>query len=94
MKDNIDHKDPANQMNPAVGEGGETHQRADKDGAVLTTQQGVAISDNQNSLKAGPRGPSLLEDFILREKLPILTMSVFQSVLCMHAVQGRMAILN
>ncbi|WP_338412146.1 catalase [Psychrobacter raelei] len=69
MKDNIDHKDPANQMNPAVGEGGETHQRADKDGAVLTTQQGVAISDNQNSLKAGPRGPSLLEDFILREKI-------------------------
>lgn len=35
----------------------------------LTTNQGVAIADNQNSLKAGPRGPVLLEDFILREKI-------------------------
>ncbi|MBL8541406.1 MAG: catalase [Betaproteobacteria bacterium] len=38
-------------------------------GEVLTTNQGVAISDNQNSLKAAPRGPTLLEDFILREKI-------------------------
>ena len=38
-------------------------------GPVLTTNQGVAISDNQNSLKAGLRGPVLLEDFILREKI-------------------------
>jgi catalase len=36
---------------------------------VLTTNQGVVLPDNHNSLKAGPRGPSLLEDFILREKL-------------------------
>jgi catalase len=35
----------------------------------LTTNQGVAIADNQNSLKAGLRGPTLLEDFILREKI-------------------------
>ncbi len=35
----------------------------------LTTNQGVRISDDQNSLKAGERGPSLLEDFILREKI-------------------------
>jgi catalase len=35
----------------------------------LTTNQGVRINDNQNSLKAGARGPSLLEDFILREKI-------------------------
>lgn len=35
----------------------------------LTTNHGVKISDNQNSLKAGERGPSLLEDFILREKI-------------------------
>ncbi|NBB23028.1 catalase [Runella sp. CRIBMP] len=35
----------------------------------LTTNQGVKINDNQNSLKAGARGPSLLEDFILREKI-------------------------
>ncbi|MCB8745489.1 catalase [Rhodoferax sp. U2-2l] len=38
-------------------------------GQVLTTNQGVAVADNQNSLKAGLRGPTLLEDFILREKL-------------------------
>ncbi|QDQ25567.1 catalase [Chitinimonas arctica] len=38
-------------------------------GEVLTTNQGLAISDNQNSLRAGARGPTLLEDFILREKI-------------------------
>ena len=43
--------------------------RVDSAGQVLTTNQGVAIADNQNSLKMGLRGPALLEDFILREKL-------------------------
>ncbi len=43
--------------------------RSDAAGQVLTTNQGVAIGDNQNSLKAGLRGPTLLEDFILREKI-------------------------
>jgi catalase len=43
--------------------------RVDSAGRVLTTNQGVAIADNQNSLKAGLRGPALLEDFVLREKL-------------------------
>ena len=38
-------------------------------GEFLTTNQGLKINDNQNSLKAGERGPSLLEDFILREKI-------------------------
>ncbi len=38
-------------------------------GQVLTTNQGVPIADNQNSLKAGVRGPALLKDFILREKI-------------------------
>jgi catalase len=37
--------------------------------AFLTTGQGVVIPDNHNSLRAGGRGPTLLEDFILREKL-------------------------
>jgi catalase len=36
---------------------------------MLTTNQGTRINDNQNSLKAGARGPSLLEDFILRAKI-------------------------
>ena len=35
-------------------------------GEFLTTNQGVRINDNQNSLKAGDRGPTLLEDFIRR----------------------------
>ncbi|HEV7914528.1 MAG TPA: catalase, partial [Albitalea sp.] len=43
--------------------------RADASGQVLTTNQGVPVADNQNSLKAGLRGPALLEDFILREKI-------------------------
>ena len=43
--------------------------RADAGGQVLTTNQGVPVADNQNSLKAGLRGPALLEDFILREKI-------------------------
>lgn len=43
--------------------------RADASGQRLTTNQGVPIADNQNSLKAGLRGPTLLEDFILREKV-------------------------
>ena len=43
--------------------------RVDNSGQALTTNQGVAIGDNQNSLKAGLRGPTLLEDFILREKI-------------------------
>ncbi len=43
--------------------------RVDSTSRVLTTNQGVPIADNQNSLKAGLRGPTLLEDFILREKI-------------------------
>jgi catalase len=43
--------------------------RVDSGGQALTTNQGVPIADNQNSLKAGLRGPTLLEDFILREKI-------------------------
>ena len=43
--------------------------RTDATGQPLTTNLGVALSDNQSSLKAGLRGPTLLEDFILREKI-------------------------
>lgn len=42
---------------------------ADSTGQRLTTNHGVKISDDQNSLKAGDRGATLLEDFILREKI-------------------------
>ncbi len=43
--------------------------RVDSGGQRLTTNLGVPVGDNQNSLKAGLRGPTLLEDFILREKI-------------------------
>jgi catalase len=43
--------------------------RVDSTDRVLTTNQGVPLADNQSSLKAGLRGPTLLEDFILREKI-------------------------
>jgi len=39
------------------------------DGQMLSTNQGLLINDNQNSLKSGERGATLLEDFILREKI-------------------------
>lgn len=52
-----------------LGNGGETHQSSDAHHPPLTTNHGVPISDNQNSLKAHPRGPVLLEDFVLREKI-------------------------
>ncbi len=41
----------------------------DGQGEYLTTNQGVRVNDDQNTLKAGERGPSLLEDFIFREKI-------------------------
>ena len=51
------------------GNGGETHQTTTSADQTLTTNQGLAISDNQNSLKSGARGPTLLEDLVLREKI-------------------------
>ncbi len=54
---------------PTFGHGGEVHQPAGGTHPDLTTNQGLAVADNQNSLKANPRGPALLEDFILREKI-------------------------
>jgi len=54
-------------QNPTVGPLDRV--RVDSTGRVLTTNQGVPVADNQNSLKAGLRGPTLLEDFILREKI-------------------------
>ncbi|KQN75667.1 catalase [Duganella sp. Leaf61] len=43
--------------------------RVDATGQRLTTNQGVPVADNQNSLKIGLRGPTAMEDFILREKI-------------------------
>jgi len=51
------------------GIGGELHQTAGGDIPTLTTQQGTPVSDDQNSLKAGQRGPTLVEDQHFREKI-------------------------
>jgi catalase len=62
------HK-PVLNVESAIGTGGETHQMASGEIPALTTQQGIPVADDQNSLKAGTRGPTLLEDFHLREKI-------------------------
>lgn len=70
-------KSPSRAGNQAVvhdqklvrGEGGELHQIAAGTVPVLTTAQGGPVSDDQNSLKIGARGPTVLEDFQFREKI-------------------------
>lgn len=67
-------KQKKNPVRPAdkafhAGTAGELHQTTGARDSTLTTNQGVAISDNQNSLRSGARGPTLLEDFVLREKI-------------------------
>jgi len=52
-----------------VGNGGELHQVADGNHPPLTTQTGAIVADDENSLKAGERGPTLLEDHYLLEKI-------------------------
>ncbi len=66
MKDKMksQNKDNQNQKNEQLDQ-----VRSDPTHQVLTTNQGVKIADNQNSLRAGIRGSTLLEDFILREKI-------------------------
>jgi len=66
---NVNKQRPSHKTTELTGKGGELHQTAGKDIPALTTQQGMPISDDQNTLKAGNRGPSLLEDMHFREKL-------------------------
>ena len=51
------------------GQGGELHQKAGDGYPVMTTAQGCPVHDDQNSLKAGVRGPTTLEDHVMREKI-------------------------
>ncbi|WOI36324.1 catalase [Alteromonas sp. CI.11.F.A3] len=51
------------------GKGGELHQTAGNGHPTMTTAQGCPVHDDQNSLKAGQRGPTVLEDHVLREKI-------------------------
>jgi catalase len=56
-------------ISEASGNGGELHQVSGGDVPLLTTQQGTPVSDDQNSLRIGSRGPTALEDFHFREKI-------------------------
>ncbi|TJV24802.1 MAG: catalase [Mesorhizobium sp.] len=56
-------------QNSARGNGGELHQIAGDDTPALTTALGTPVSDDQNTLRIGERGPSLIEDFHFREKI-------------------------
>jgi catalase len=56
-------------LEPQSLDGSLEGKRVNSDDQVLTTNQGVPVANNQDSLKAGLRGPTLLEDFILREKI-------------------------
>lgn len=58
------------------------------DGKPMTTNQGVPVSEDEHSLKAGVRGPTLMEDFHFREKMTHLTMSGFRRGSSMHADSG------
>jgi catalase len=51
------------------GNGGELHQTAEDGRDILTTAHGTPISDDQNTLKIGQLGPTLIEDFHFREKI-------------------------
>ena len=68
--------DPETELRTAAGYGSNNSKLNDlagnleeSAGELLTTNQGVRVNDNQNSLKAGNRGPTLMEDFIFREKI-------------------------
>ena len=60
---------PGTDVQANRGNAGEVHQLAGGDHPPLTTNQGVPIADNQNSLRPHARGATLLEDFIFREKM-------------------------
>lgn len=64
MQDKLQHNPDDNKKLAAL----EAH-KENASGEFLTSNQGLRINDDQNSLKAGERGPSLLEDFLLREKI-------------------------
>ncbi|MDQ8021397.1 MAG: catalase [Moraxellaceae bacterium] len=64
------HPHPGTPGADRTGNGGELHrQHGGGKETLLTTNQGIPVADNQNSLRVGSRGPTLLEDFILREKI-------------------------
>jgi catalase len=68
-KQKVEERSPTSNGEVQLGSGGERHQLAGGNHPLLTTNQGIPVSDNQNSLRANVKGPTLLEDFVLREKI-------------------------
>lgn len=65
-KKDLEHQTPQQENDKTASLAAHT---SDSTGEFMTTNHGVRINDDQNSLKAGERGSTLLEDFILREKI-------------------------
>ncbi len=59
----------AREEQEVIGVGGELHQTAGDTHPPMTTQTGAVVADDENSLKAGERGPTVLEDSVLLEKI-------------------------
>ena len=73
-----------------TGAGGELHQTVGGDRPVLTTQQGTPVSDDQNSLRIGARGPTNLKISFSARSSSISIMSAYLSVWFMHGGMERM----
>jgi catalase len=65
----VDKEDAVPTQDERRGSADELHQVDRGERETLTTNQGIPVSDNQNSLRANAAGPTLLEDFVLREKI-------------------------
>jgi hypothetical protein len=75
-----------------AGPGGATHQTADAAQGSLTTNQGVVVADNQNTLKSGGRDRRSWKISLSGKRLPISTTSEFRSASFTRAGRARMAI--
>ncbi len=73
------------------GDGGELHQIASDPVETLTTQQGIPVADDQNTLRQGARGPALLEDAHFREKIFHSIMNGLPSAWFTHGAMARTA---
>ena len=56
----------------------------------MTSNEGIAIADDENTLTAGERGPTLIEDFLSREKLAHFDRECIPNASCMQEGTGRM----
>ncbi len=73
------------------GNGDELHQQAGGSHPAMTTDQGIPVADNQNSLRQGPRGLRCWRTSSCARRSPTSTMSAFPSASCTPAAALRMA---